>query len=92
MAIAVPEAPAAPRASKNTVAKLRKQIDAVETEIASLEVDLEELEATLSVSHTLRPEEIETASRQHAETKARLAEHYALWDRLSEEIETLKAK
>ena len=86
------ETAAAPRASKNTVAKLRKQIDAVETEIASLEVDLEELEATLSVSHTLRPEEIATASRQHAETKTRLAERYASWDRLSEEIETLKAK
>jgi ATP-binding cassette subfamily F protein 3 len=92
-ASAVPEAtPAAPKASKNTVAKLRKQVDAVETEIASLEVDLEELEATLSVSHTLRSEEIATASRQHAETKARLAEQYALWDRLSEEIETMKAK
>ncbi len=90
----VAESPSAvaPKASKNTVAKLRKQVDAVESEIASLEVDLEELEATLSVSHTLRPEEIATASRQHAETKARLAEHYATWDRLSEEIETLKAK
>jgi ATP-binding cassette subfamily F protein 3 len=82
---------APPKASKNTVAKLRKQVDAIETEIASLEVDLEELEATLSVSHTLRSEEIELASRQHAETKRKLAERYATWDKLSEEIEALRA-
>jgi hypothetical protein len=43
------------------------------------------------VSHTLRSEEIELASRQHAETKRKLAERYATWDKLSEEIEALRA-
>jgi ATP-binding cassette, subfamily F, member 3 len=79
-----------PRASKNQIARLRKELGALEDEIVSLEVDLEELEQALSQAHTLRPDEIESASRQHAETKKRLQERYAVWDERSEELERMK--
>ncbi len=72
--------------SKNAFAKLRKQLDAVEDEIASLEVDAEELTEQLAQSHTMRPEDIQTAARRHAENQKKLQERYATWDRLSEEI------
>jgi ATP-binding cassette subfamily F protein 3 len=81
-------AAAAPaRASKNQLAKLRRQLDELENDIASLEVDLEEIEHQLAQAHTLAPAEIEAAGRRHRDTKARLAEHYASWEALSEDIE-----
>ena len=84
------ESPAPARPSKNTLAKLRKQLDAIENEIVSLEVDLEELEQALSHAHRLTPEEIEAAARRHGETKSLLAQRYAQWDELSEELEAKK--
>jgi ATP-binding cassette subfamily F protein 3 len=78
---------AAAAPSKNALAKLRKQIDALETEIATLEVDLEELEHQLARAHALRPEEIATASRRHADTQGTLRERYAAWDALTEDLE-----
>jgi ATP-binding cassette subfamily F protein 3 len=83
-------ASAAP-ASKNTLAKLRKRLEELEDVVVSLEVDLEEAEQALAHAHRLRPEEIEAAGRRHAETKKQLAERYAEWDRLSEELEARKA-
>ena len=79
-----------PRASKNSLARLRKQLEVVENEIVSLEVDLEELEQALAHAHTLKPEEIEAAARRHGEAKKQLAERYTLWDELSEELESKK--
>jgi ATP-binding cassette subfamily F protein 3 len=74
--------------SKNAIAKLRQQLEVLENEIAALEVDLEELEHQLAESHTMRPEEIESVSRRHADTKAKLRAHYTTWDGLSEELES----
>ena len=74
--------------SKNALAKLRKQIEAVESEIATLEVDVEELELQLAQAHDMRPEDIEQASRRHAAAKSSLREHYATWDALSQDLET----
>jgi ATP-binding cassette subfamily F protein 3 len=79
-----------PRASKNTLARLRKQLDELENHIVSLEVDLEELEQALAHAHTLAPAEIEVAARKHSETKKLLEEKYTAWDRLSEEFEAKK--
>jgi ATP-binding cassette subfamily F protein 3 len=73
--------------SKNTLAKLRRQLEALENEIATLEVDLEEIEQRLGQAHALRPDEIEAASRRHADTKGLLRERYASWDALSEDLE-----
>jgi len=81
-------APARP--SKNALARVRKRMDEVEDEIVSLEVDLEELEQTLARAHTLRPEEIETASRRYGETKKQLEERYGRWNELTEEFESMK--
>ena len=76
--------------SKNLLARLRKDLETLEDEIVSLEVDLEELEQTLAMAHTLRPEEIETASRKHGEIKKLLQERYADWDARSEDLERRK--
>ena len=76
--------------SKNQLARLRRDLEMLEDEIVSLEVDLEELEQTLAQSHTLRPEEIEAASRQHGEVKKLLQERYADWGTRSEELERQK--
>jgi ATP-binding cassette subfamily F protein 3 len=80
----------APRASKNTLAKLRRSLAEVENEIVSLEVDLEELEQALAHSHTLKPEEIEAAGRRHAETRKRIEASYARWNDLTQELEAKK--
>jgi ATP-binding cassette subfamily F protein 3 len=81
----------APRASKNSLAKLRKQLEAIENEIASLEVDVEELEQALAQSHRMKPDDIEAAARRHGEAKKQLAERYKAWDALSEELEAKKS-
>ena len=75
-----------PRVSKNVLARLRRELEELEDGIVSLEVDVEELEATLSHAAGLRGEEIQIAARAHAEKKKELAVKYALWDRLTEEI------
>ena len=79
-----------PRASKNTLAKLRRSLEEVENEIVSLEVDLEEVEQALAHAHTLRPEEIEAAGRRHAETRKRIEASYARWNDLTQELEAKK--
>ena len=48
----------------------------------SLEVDLEELEADAREGAHAAAQEIETASRRHADTKRQLQERYAEWDTL----------
>jgi ATP-binding cassette subfamily F protein 3 len=77
--------------SKNALAKLRRRLDELEDRIASLEVDLEEVEQVLAGAHELRPEDIAAASRRHLETKKQLQERYREWDQLSEELEARKA-
>jgi ATP-binding cassette subfamily F protein 3 len=80
----------AAKPSKNLLARLRRDLEALEDEIVSLEVDLEELEHTLAQAHTLRPDEIEAASRKHGEVKKLLQERYAEWGARSEEFERKK--
>ncbi len=78
----------APRVSKNTLARLRKELDTLEDTVVSLEVDVEELEETLARAAELPREDIATASRRHAEKKKQLATRYAEWNDLTERIET----
>jgi len=91
--VAAPEGPAAAAGplSKNALGKLRKQLDTVESEIVSLEVDLEELEHTLAEAHTLAPADIEAASRRHVETKKQLQARYSAWEALSEDVQAHEA-
>jgi ATP-binding cassette subfamily F protein 3 len=86
----VTEAPSrttTPKVSKNELSRLRKELDGLEDRIISLEVDLEEIEAALADAANLGSEQIQAASRQHAEKKKELAAQNARWETLAEEFE-----
>ncbi|UCE02323.1 MAG: ABC-F family ATP-binding cassette domain-containing protein [Candidatus Latescibacterota bacterium] len=81
--------PRAAPVSKNALARLRKNLDATEDGIVSLEVDLEEIEAALAKSAGLEAHEIASLSRQHAAKKKELEARYESWNTLTEQVETM---
>jgi ATP-binding cassette subfamily F protein 3 len=72
---------------KNTITRLKKRLEDIETEIASLEVDVEEIEAMLADPASASPVELQEASRKYAETKKALDTRYAAWEETSNELE-----
>jgi hypothetical protein len=83
----VVEEPEAPTASKNSVARLRKQLGVLEDEIVIAEVDVEELEEQLAGAAQLGANRIAELSRKHASKKRDLDKLYADWEMLSQDHE-----
>jgi len=77
-----------PKVSKNSLAKIKKQLGDLEDEIVIAEVDVEEIEEQLAGAAQLGAERIAALSRTHAAKKKELEELYATWESLSQEHET----
>jgi ATP-binding cassette subfamily F protein 3 len=75
--------------SKNTVTRMRRELEQLEDRIVGLEVDVEEIEADLAGCAGMQPEEIEQRGRAHAEKKKALAQLYERWNALAAEIEAM---
>jgi len=84
----VDEQPEAPKASKNSIARLKKKMGALEDEIVIAEVDVEELEEQLAGAAQLGAERIAELSRTHASKKQDLEKLYADWETISQQHET----
>jgi ATP-binding cassette subfamily F protein 3 len=77
------------KVSKNSIARLRKRLAALEDEIVVVEVDIEEIEEQLAKAGQLGSERIRELSRAHAAKKQELDTLYGSWEEMSQEHETL---